>query len=413
MLGTTRAVGIEIYDDYCSDCSICSTVCPFEAISIDEKSGEVKLDIAKCQMCGICVSACPSSAIDLVYYNITSLTNYVKKQMDETGLKTLVLTCRGSNPVIDDIGKMLKEEKVENFISLRLPCVGRVPPQFFLKTLALDMERIIVVQCEEDYCRFKRGSRIGANRLSLLRALIAQLGYKTNTLTMMRNAMKAVYDTEKCVGCGKCVFICPYDAIEWNPIGTPQINSDACVGCGACALVCPHQAIELKGYEYEPVFQLIRHYSVKARKLRSRGVRPIVLVFCCQWSEFSALDQPENKLFDNKAIVMEIPCFKGLDPVHVVGALCSGFDGVMAVVCSPEDCKLELGRDVAERNVSVLQRALDKLNLRDRFEIDMASPRFVGDFNKKLDAFIQKIGALPLLDLAILPQVVKTGRSGE
>ena len=133
----TRAVGIEINDDYCGNCLICPAVCPFEAISVDEESGKVKLDIEKCQMCGLCVTACPVSAIDLVYYDIESLVSYVQRQMDETGFKTLVLTCRGSNPTInDDIGKILKDEKVENFISLRLPCVGRVPPQFFLKTLA-------------------------------------------------------------------------------------------------------------------------------------------------------------------------------------------------------------------------------------------------------------------------------------
>jgi heterodisulfide reductase subunit A len=213
---TTHAAGIEICDDYCGNCEICSVVCPFEAISKDEKTGKVKLDIEKCQMCGICVSACPSSAIDLVYYDIASLTNYVQRQMDETGLKTLVLTCRGSDPMNNSTEEIRKEENIEKFIPLRLPCVGRVPPEFFLQTIAAGAERILVIQCEEDYCRFKKGSQIGTNRLLLLRTLIDRLGYEPNILTLRKNAIQAVYDTEKCVGCGKCVFICPYDAIEWN-----------------------------------------------------------------------------------------------------------------------------------------------------------------------------------------------------
>jgi coenzyme F420-reducing hydrogenase delta subunit len=170
-------------------------------------------------------------------------------------------------------------------------------------------------------------------------------------------------------------------------------------------------AIQLKGFEYETVSNLIQHYAKAARQLKRSGVKPAVLVFCCQWSEFSALDQPENKLFDNKAVVMEIPCFKGLDPAHVIEALRSGFDGVLAVVCSPEDCKLELGRDVAERNATVLQQTLSKLNLQDRFEVYTASPRCVGDFNKNLTAFINKIGALPPLDITIPSQIVKIGGS--
>ena len=61
---------------------------------------------------------------------------------------------------------------------------------------------------------------------------------------------------------------------------------------------------------------------------------PAVLAFVCQWSEFSALDNP-NKAFEGKNVLsLEVPCFKSLDPVHVVNAFNCGFDGVMAVVCS-------------------------------------------------------------------------------
>ncbi len=391
---TAGAVGIEICNDYCGNCEICYDVCPFDAILIDEESGQVKLDIEKCRMCGLCVSACPLSAIDLVYYEIDTLTSYVQRQMKKTGLKTLVLSCRGSNPVTDGIEEILKEERVEDFISLRLPCVGRVPPEFFLRTIALGVEKIVVIQCEEDYCRFKKGSRIGTNRFLLLRTLIDKLGYKPNTLTLIKNAMKAVYDTEKCVGCGKCVFICPYDAIEWNPIGTPEINLEACVGCGACAMVCPHQAIELRGYEYEPVSHLIQRYSTKACKAKSKGMKPAVLVFCCQWSEFSALDNIQASSLGENVMIIELPCAKGLDPVHILEALYSGFDGVLAVTCPKEDCKLEEGKEIAERNLFALKKVLRQLNLEDRFETFTTSPKYPETFNSKLALFIQKISLI-------------------
>lgn len=42
---------------------------------------------------------------------------------------------------------------------------------------------------------------------------------------------------------------------------------------------------------------------------------------------------------------MEAPCFKALDPVQVIDAFYSGFDGVMSVVCAEEDCKLQEGRE--------------------------------------------------------------------
>jgi coenzyme F420-reducing hydrogenase delta subunit len=84
-----------------------------------------------------------------------------------------------------------------------------------------------------------------------------------------------------------------------------------------------------------------------------------------------------------------------MDPIHVINALRCGFDGVMAVVCSAEDCKLQEGKDTAERNLAVLKDALKKMNLLERFEFFEASPRCAGDFNQKLDAFYKKIAAMP------------------
>jgi coenzyme F420-reducing hydrogenase delta subunit/ferredoxin len=391
---TTHAAGIEIHDDYCGKCELCSIVCPFEAISRDEETGKLALDIEKCQMCGICVSTCPLSAIDLVYYNNDSLTSYVCRQMEETGSKTLVLTCRGSNPVTGGLEDILKNQKVTDFVSLRLPCVGRVPPEFFLKAIALGIRKILVIQCEEDYCRFKEGSRVGTNRLLLLQALLDKLGHDPKTLTIIRNPMKAVYDTEKCVGCGKCVFICPYDAIEWSSIGTPEIDLEACMGCGACALVCPHQAIELKGYEYASVSHLIQRYGIMAREARSRGVTPAVMVFCCQWSEFSALDNLQTGSCRENVMFIEVPCAKGLDPVHVLEALYSGFDGVLAVTCPKEECKLEEGKETADRNLFALRKVLRHLNLENKFETCTTSPKYPGDFHSKLESFIQKVSSI-------------------
>ncbi|UCC57728.1 MAG: hydrogenase iron-sulfur subunit [Candidatus Bathyarchaeum sp.] len=389
-----RTAGIEIADEHCSRCGICVAVCPFEAISKDEKEDKIILDVEKCRVCGLCVSACPLAAIDLVYYDVGSLIGQVQKQMAETGAKTLVLTCRGSNPENYDIEEMLKEENVENHVSLRLPCVGRVPPEFFLRTLVSGVEKVLVIQCEEDFCRFKKGSEIGINRLVLLKDVIKHLGYEPNNLIVKKNAMKAVYDTEKCVGCGKCVFVCPYDAIEWQPFSTPEIKSDDCVGCGACALVCPHQAIELRGYEYEPVSAMIERYSTRAKNIKAKGDKPAVLLFVCQWSEFSALDDVQKGCLGDNVMIIELPCSKGFDPVHVLQALSAGFDGVLAVTCPEEDCKLEEGTELAERNFSALRRVLKQFNLENRFDTFRITPKYPGEFNAKLESFIQKISSI-------------------
>jgi coenzyme F420-reducing hydrogenase delta subunit/heterodisulfide reductase subunit C len=394
---TSRTAGIEIADDYCSRCGICVAVCPFEAITRDEEQNKIILDVEKCRVCGLCVTACPLSAIDLVYYDVDSLSKKVQAEMAEKGAKTLVLECRGSNPVTFDIKDSLKDENVENYVSLRLPCVGRVPPEFYLNNLASGVEKILVLQCEEDFCRFKKGSQIGINRFELLKDTVKELGYDPDNLTIKKNSLKAVYDTEKCVGCGKCVFICPYDAIVWKDISTPEIKTEDCMGCGACALVCPHQAIELRGYEFEPVSEIMKNCSQKAAKLKAQG-KPAILLFVCQWSEFSALDDVQNGCLTDDITIIELPCAKGFDPVLVLEALSLGFDGVLAVVCPADQCKLEEGTELPDRNFSALRKVLKEYNLADRFDTFRVTPKYPGEFSAKLEEFKKKISSIPKVE---------------
>jgi coenzyme F420-reducing hydrogenase delta subunit/Fe-S-cluster-containing hydrogenase component 2 len=386
---------ININQDYCSKCSICHSVCPFDAIKRDKETGKVEVDLQKCQVCGICYSACPAMAIEIVYYDYDSLVKRVKEMHEKRDSDTLVLTCRGNSPSSGEVPEILRENGIDvsNYIHLRLPCAGRIPTEFVFKVLNLGIRRIVSIQCEDNFCRFKEGTKINTRRLALGQKVLDQLGLDKDVFTVIKYARKAVYDTAKCVGCDKCVYICPYKAIEAEPISTPKILEEKCVGCGACALVCPHKAIEVKGFEFDNVLKL---YTDAAKKLKAQGVSPLILVFACQWSEFPALDEPNSPFSRKGTFVVEVPCFKALDPVHILNALQNGFDGVMAAVCPPEDCKLEEGKETAERNVAVLKNVLKNMGLLQRFELFNVHPRCASDFNDRFGEFYTKIARMKL-----------------
>jgi electron transfer flavoprotein alpha subunit len=50
----------------------------------------------------------------------------------------------------------------------------------------------------------------------------------------------------KCIACGaRCQISCPADAIEMNEKGEPVIDPGKCIGCRKCVKVCPAEALEM------------------------------------------------------------------------------------------------------------------------------------------------------------------------
>lgn len=78
------------------------------------------------------------------------------------------------------------------------------------------------------------------------------------------------YDKEKCTGCGRCIDVCPEQAIH---IKEELSNTDRnkCKGCGQCLQVCPNEARNLVGKEMtaQEVFQKVKRDELFYK--RSKG----------------------------------------------------------------------------------------------------------------------------------------------
>ncbi len=63
---------------------------------------------------------------------------------------------------------------------------------------------------------------------------------------------------DMCSGCGTCVAVCAYGAVELDPVkGIAVVNEALCKGCGACAASCRAGAIDLNGFRNEQILSML------------------------------------------------------------------------------------------------------------------------------------------------------------
>lgn len=66
----------------------------------------------------------------------------------------------------------------------------------------------------------------------------------------LRASPQLIYKPAKCIGvaeCGRCIGICPEQAIGADANGKVSVNFDRCNDCGECAKACPSRSLEILG----------------------------------------------------------------------------------------------------------------------------------------------------------------------
>jgi len=61
----------------------------------------------------------------------------------------------------------------------------------------------------------------------------------------LKNVTTLTFDADKCIGCGRCVEVCPHGVFDLSDNRALIADRDSCMECGACAMNCAAGAIDV------------------------------------------------------------------------------------------------------------------------------------------------------------------------
>ena len=64
-------------------------------------------------------------------------------------------------------------------------------------------------------------------------------------LKYLKNVTTLTFDKGKCIGCGRCIEVCPHGVFDVADDKVYIVDKDSCMECGACAMNCPTKAIKV------------------------------------------------------------------------------------------------------------------------------------------------------------------------
>lgn len=95
-----------------------------------------------------------------------------------------------------------------------------------------------------DYKRIRQ-----ERRTRLFSSLLSPLFTRRIKLHQRRHEPKPLFDIDTCIGCGRCVQICPGKALSLDKERRIMADYSACIRCYCCHEVCPVDAITIENNE--------------------------------------------------------------------------------------------------------------------------------------------------------------------
>ncbi len=185
-------------------------------------------------------------------------------------------------------------------------------------------------------------------------------------------AVTSSIDEDLCTMCGRCVRVCPYNAITKSNKKAnilPGIIEAACAGCGACGVECDYGAITMRH------FTDAQYYSQVEAVLADKPGEKIV-VFACNWCSYAGGDLAgtSRMSYPSSPHLIRTMCSARVNMDFVKHALKLGAPIVVVSGCHFSDCHYIDAVKNTQKRVEKLWDELEDLGIRpERVQLEWIS----------------------------------------
>jgi len=183
---TAEAITSEVDPDKCKSCGICAEVCPYNAITVDQKKKlPAHVATAACSGCGTCAAECPFEAITMHHFTDGQIVDQIDALLeDRPENKILTFACNWCSYAGADYAGVSRLQYPPNARLIRTMCSGRVDDKVIWHAFQKGAPVILVSGCHIGDCHYIDANHWTEKRIEKVRQKMEKRGIRPDRLQL-------------------------------------------------------------------------------------------------------------------------------------------------------------------------------------------------------------------------------------